>query len=198
MKKIVIKGKLRKPTKNPFNTTVSPRYYRHKYQILADKLNSNTPKSEEWFYNLCRQHRFPRLFNKNNLTEQFLNLGDANIPFNKYIPDIVNKTYKFIIEIDGSFHEQDWVKKKDAEKDKFFTNAGYLVIRIKDHNIQSFIDGMTKLALHCAKIDSLWGKRPEKAEKFHQYIKSLKAISNGTSPSLAGDGGSYNRQVPDK
>lgn len=84
----------------------------------------NVPKSELWFRDLYKVYHHWA--------------DEVNQVFAGYIPDIINKFYMYIIEID----ELERVKQKDAKKDKRYKALGYKVIRIKAYDIESFEAGM--------------------------------------------------------
>ena len=90
----------------------------------AEELNQNLPKSEIWFHNLYEQYR-----DKNDLN---------NHPFHNRIPDVINKKYKYIIEIDGSVHDTLKQIKVDKKKNDLFIKSSYCVFRVKAFDEQSF------------------------------------------------------------
>jgi very-short-patch-repair endonuclease len=85
---------------------------------FALKLESNLPKSERWFRKLWETNNFRDAYDR------------YNHPWCRRIPDLVNHKYRYIIEIDGSYHDLESQKTIDAKKDRFF--------RIKAYNIQMF------------------------------------------------------------
>lgn len=116
-------------TTKDFNKTFS-RKKRKKTKLLkfADELEKNLPNSEIWFR---------EIYHKCNLKDKF---DEYNRPFEHYIPDIINHRYKYIIEIDGSIHDLENIKKRDIKKDFKFKSKGYQVIRVIAYNINSLID----------------------------------------------------------
>lgn len=90
----------------------------------AEKLNTNLPKSEQWFHELYKDFK-----DEHDL---------FNFPFHGKIPDIVNKKYKYIIEIDGSFHDSLEQRFKDKLKNKLFIRKNYCVFRVKAYCQPSF------------------------------------------------------------
>lgn len=105
---------------------------------FARKLNENLPKSEQWF-----NAHWPRLPYER-----------SNVPFGFYIPDIINRKWKYIIEVDGSFHTRADQIKRDAKKDAFYKMNGYAVYRVIHGNLDT---------LYAAKADvlALMDARPE-------------------------------------
>lgn len=100
-------------------------------QAFADKLNESLPKSEIWFQDLYKPYQ--------SSTDKF------NTPFASFIPDVLNETYKYIIEVDGSIHELKHIKIKDLKKDKKFRSLGFDVVRIKAFDMESFQQGMERI-----------------------------------------------------
>lgn len=93
---------------------------RKKLAIFASKLNSDLPKSEIWFQEKFKCYKIH--------TDQY------NQPFMGFIPDVINKMFKYIIEIDGSVHDLDRIKRKDEYKTWLFQRNGYKVFRIKAYD----------------------------------------------------------------
>lgn len=103
-------------------------------------LATDLPKSEAWFYRKYFKEHILRQFTSKRFQDQF------NKPTcNWYIPDVSNKGYRYIIEIDGSFHDRADQKLKDAKKDYNFKKRGYKVIRIKAFDEASYQKGMAEL-----------------------------------------------------
>lgn len=88
------------------------------------ELNQNLPKSEVWFQELYQQYK-----DENDL---------FNHPYHGKIPDVINKKYRYIIEIDGSIHDTIEQIIKDKEKNKIFISGKYCVFRIKAFLLRSF------------------------------------------------------------
>lgn len=84
---------------------------------LARELNENLPRSEKWFQKLWAEHKHHN---------DVYNYAYKGI----YIPDVINKQYKYIIEIDGSIHDKHQQKKKDLKRDQYFEKEGYITFRI--------------------------------------------------------------------
>lgn len=135
---------------------------------FALKLNENMPKSEVWFL---------KEVEKINITLYFT----QNQPFGRYIPDFINKTYKIIIEIDGSIHNTKAQREKDAKKDRFYKGRGYDVIRIVAYDDYSLKKGIDKLFSCFRKKKTIVerrrsSKKAKKAAKKRQgYSKYSKA-----------------------
>lgn len=83
----------------------------------AKRLQEKPPSSENWFRKLYKQH--------------LIYSDEFNVVFeNKYIPDLINKEYKYIVEIDGKYHNHPKRKILDSKRDDFFKEKGYRVFRI--------------------------------------------------------------------
>lgn len=86
---------------------------------FAYKLNQSLPASEQWFWD---KWRALKMIDKYDY---------ANKPRYGYIPDVINMQHKYIIEVDGSIHDLDRIKRKDAYREGVFKKKGYLVVRVK-------------------------------------------------------------------
>jgi|CXWL01.1.fsa_nt_gi very-short-patch-repair endonuclease len=82
-------------------------------------------KSEQWFMELW---------------EPFKDINDIyNDAFGPYVPDLINHEYKYIIEIDGSIHDDKKIQwKKDIKKNEYYSCKNYCWYRIKAYNIERF------------------------------------------------------------
>lgn len=98
---------------------------------FAKQIEKHTPKSELWFRELYKPYHHRD--------------DEYNQLFGGFIPDVINKFYKYIIEIDGSIHLTEKQKAKDRKKDKRFRDLGYKVIRIEAYNSESFQKAMDKI-----------------------------------------------------
>lgn len=108
------------------------------------------PKSELWFRSLYDEHFKCEtdLYN-----ETFMG---------KYLPDVVNHHFKYIIEVDGSVHDLIEVKARDFNKTKFYKKHHYKVYRLKAYSIPQYIN----------LIKSLSQKRrnSQPSESFNQFV----------------------------
>jgi very-short-patch-repair endonuclease len=100
------------------------RQKKHGRTQYGHKLNLFRPKSKLWFEEQLKINdlRFP---------------FDKNITFGGYIPDFISKFYKVIVEVDGSIHNLENVKKKDLKKEIIYKRYGYEVIRVKAYDNES-------------------------------------------------------------
>jgi very-short-patch-repair endonuclease len=103
----------------------TPKETRTRLKKFSKKLNGKLAKSERWFW---------KNYNK------FKHVDDImNCPFqNKFIPDVCNHRYKYVVEVDGSFHNRPDQIKKDKIKDEYYSQHGYRRFRIIAHDNDSF------------------------------------------------------------
>lgn len=106
---------------------------------VSKGLNENLPKSEVWFNSK---------YKNSGINIKF----EANKPFGGYIPDLINKDLKLIIEIDGSIHQNEDVKKKDDKKDLKYKQLGFRVIRLIAYNEESYNEAINQLRAIKTKI----------------------------------------------
>lgn len=71
---------------------------------------------------------------KDLITEE----DEFNSPEGKYIPDLINRKYKYIIECDGSIHNEKHIKEIDKKKDEYYFRRGFKVFRIRHKDLASF------------------------------------------------------------
>lgn len=116
----IYKAKPSKRKKKPKTKKLS------RLQRYAKKLNSFIPKSELWFRKLWKEQGMKD------------KLDQYNSPFGKYIPDVINRKYRYIIEIDGSVHNDPAVQFNDKLKDEYYTSRNYKVFRITAYNLNQF------------------------------------------------------------
>ena len=106
-------------------------------QKYARELNKNVPQSEVWFREL-----FQSYLSDHKLT---LYKDKYNHIVGKYIGDVVNEGYKYVIEVDGSIHDTEIQRWKDRLRDNYLRKHGYSVIRIRAYDTSSFEDGLKQI-----------------------------------------------------
>lgn len=144
-KKRVSKSLRKKLKANNFRTLKKQKLL-EKY---AKELETYLPKSEIWFRDKYRNENIARTHKGKRFKDEY------NKPYSAtYIPDIINEGYKYIIEIDGSVHDRPDIQLNDLKKDHFFIKRGFLVIRIKAYDEESYKTGMDKLREYIAKFDA--------------------------------------------
>lgn len=94
------------------------RFKRISLKCFSEKLNTDLPKSEIWFQKHWKEKGIE------------CESDECNKPWGKIIPDVVNHKYKYVIEIDGTWHRKRSQKKKDLRKDSFYKKHGYDVFRL--------------------------------------------------------------------
>jgi very-short-patch-repair endonuclease len=63
-------------------------------------------------------------------------------PIGKYVVDFVSLSKKLIIEIDGSQHNEEFVKEKDERRTRWLEEEGYLVLRFWNNDVLTNIEGI--------------------------------------------------------
>lgn len=97
----------------------------------AETLNKNLPKSEQWFQDLYAPHAID--YEKPSHNDRY------NVPIrNRYIADVVNYKYMYVIEVDGSYHDRPDQVIKDKYKDYFLKKHGFKVFRIKAFDLNNY------------------------------------------------------------
>lgn len=94
-------------------------------QYAAD-LRNNLPESEKWFW---REWEAAGMKDPDD---------KCNEVFARFIPDVVNEKFKYVIEVDGSIHQKKEVKKRDEKKDKAFSSRGFEVFRVEAYDYEQF------------------------------------------------------------
>lgn len=69
-------------------------------------------------------------------------LDKINYVLGCYIPDVHNPKYRYVIEVDGSYHELPKQKVKDIKKDLYFNKLGYKVIRVVAYSDASLAEAI--------------------------------------------------------
>jgi very-short-patch-repair endonuclease len=157
---------------------------------FASKLARNLPKSEKWFFEAFKKSGFPRLNSNNQRRVKALRIGKSNKVFqNKYIPDLVNHKLKYIIEIDGSVHQLEEVKRKDERKTRYYMKRGYTVIRIQAYDEESLYKGLIEVAYkfknYCSYCnDDQWRTYQYFIERIHKKYPNLKPTPKNTGAVL--------------
>lgn len=107
---------------------------------FSKQISVNLPKSEEWFMDYYKD---------------FKDSADIfNVPINdKYIPDVSNKKYRYVIEIDGSIHDLPEIKAKDQVKQKYYQSKCIDVYRIKAYDNKQLVEVVQKIVNKRKKLD---------------------------------------------
>ena len=116
---IPIKKPKKKKTKAKLNRAKRPTI-----RQFAKSLEINLPKSEVWFRELYKPFK--------DKYDEF------NKPLHIRIPDVMNRRYMYILEIDGSIHETTRQRIIDFKKNSFYERLGFKVFRIQAYNLEQF------------------------------------------------------------
>lgn len=127
MSRILYTQKIKRPKK------VKRKTKRRSIRAFAKSLRENPPKSELWFYSLYETYK--------DRHDQF------NHPLHIRIPDVMNRRFQYIVEIDGSIHDSEKQKYTDYIKDSFYKRLGFEVIRIKAFDLSSFEEGVKRIQM---------------------------------------------------
>lgn len=98
-------------------------------------LEKNLSKSETWFRELYKKNSFE---DENDRYNQ---------PFKRFIPDVINKRFKYVIEVDGSFHDLPHQKAKDRNKDQLYRTHRFKIFRVKAYDLASFLSSCREIQL---------------------------------------------------
>lgn len=127
---------------------------RQRLERFSNDLEDSLPKSEKWFREKYLKESLNRIFKEDSFTDKF------NKPYNdKYIPDIHNAGYRYVIEVDGSWHDRIDAKIKDFKKNHYFDKRGFLLIRVIAYDDKSYEDCITKLKEHIEAINIIETER---------------------------------------
>lgn len=116
--------------KRPKKAKKRKKKLKSRIQAFAEGLEKNLPASEKWF-----REKYKDVFTRDSIS---LFNDKYNQVLGKTIPDVINQGYRYIIEIDGSIHDDPKVKFKDAKKDLFYASKGYRVFRVKAYDNDSY------------------------------------------------------------
>lgn len=141
--------KIRKSVKD--NKSIRKKFRKSKAKWLAvraKELETRLPKSEQWFRSLYEKEDIKRLFKSKVHQDQY------NKPFKwNYIPDLINLGYRYVVEIDGSIHDQPDIQIKDIKKNYYFHKRNYVMIRIKAYDEESYKAGIEKIKARIKEYD---------------------------------------------
>jgi very-short-patch-repair endonuclease len=57
-----------------------------------------------------------------------------------YIPDFSNSQHKIVVEVDGSVHLREEVKRRDSQKDAAFERMGWIMLRFSNLTVLEHLD----------------------------------------------------------
>lgn len=108
--------------------------FNNKYLIKKAKLlNKKKIPSEVWFKDL---------WIKNGMKHRCDRFNRPTFPF---IADLRNRKLRYIVEVDGSYHDRADQIEKDKFKDDFYKKNLYRVFRVKAYDIESFNAAMSEI-----------------------------------------------------
>lgn len=100
---------------------------RKRLRRYGKRLRNRLPLAERWFW---------RLWTRAGMR---LKADRSNEPIGFYIPDVVNRRWFYIIEIDEPHHLQPAQAAKDAQKDQYYRKMGFGVFRIPAYDEEAFV-----------------------------------------------------------
>lgn len=89
---------------------------RNKLVKFAQSIEKKNYKSDLWLKREWRSVQHPE--------DKF------NSPEGYFIPDLINRKFKYIIECDGSIHGLKEQKERDQKKDEYYRSKGFYVFRV--------------------------------------------------------------------
>lgn len=152
-------------------TSTSQRKYRKMFRKgksefmlkCSGRLNGKMPKSEQWFRALLEDYGLYKRFKKN-----------TPIYHLEIIPDLHDKEYMIVIEVDGSIHRLPEVIKRDAVKDQKYKDAGYTVFRV----IHGDEDGAYKVMDALVELYKTPSKKQMKRIERKKTREAVKGMAN--------------------
>lgn len=88
----------------------------------AEALRNQMTRAEELLWNYLKVSEWKLKFRRQH-------------PLSIYVADFYCHTLKLIIEIDGSVHNEEDVKRNDAEREANFISLGIAIIRFKNEEV---------------------------------------------------------------
>lgn len=139
-------------------------------------------------FNTLRQYAIDNNIKKHRSEERFIKFWSEkhelnrvvklfkNFPIeNQFIGDFVDLNRMIVIEIDGSFHDSEIIKKKDLNRDKKLKKAGWYIIRLK--TTESNDKWSEKIEAHFKKalVRNLDKHTAKKQKQLLAYVKNVSA-----------------------
>ena len=98
----------------------------------ADELRNNLTATEELLWNYLRQNQLGVKFRRQH-------------PASRYVLDFYAHSIKLAIEIDGSIHALDEVKKNDADRQQYLESLGITFLRFSNSQVNYSLDKVIQL-----------------------------------------------------
>lgn len=124
----------------------------------ATALRKSPPQAEVWFWARWRELGMLHFNDKSNERLGFC------------IPDVINKQWKYIIEVDEPHHAATLQRERDLRRDHFYqVQCGYLAFRIKAYSEEDLALVVTKIKM----IRSHYGYHDRVTRHKPEFIKSI-------------------------
>lgn len=77
-------------------------------------------------------------------------------PMGRYVADFVCHPARLVIEVDGYYHRNDVAQARDAERDAWLAERGYLVVRLDEKEIRERLAEVVEriVALVASRLDA--------------------------------------------
>lgn len=135
-------------------------------ETTADQIKTNIIKKEDIIKErtklarsrIRKLRRFPTRYEnimKRKLTRAGFKYVFQKAFFNEYyfcIVDFFLRKHRLIIEIDGKYHDEYEQRKKDRGHNKFLSSMGFVVIRIKNEDVEKITNSELKKIIKFKKV----------------------------------------------
>jgi very-short-patch-repair endonuclease len=123
-----IKDRFKRVTKKEAKRLDNKRTRRLKHIVkrFSKKLQKEPHVSDIWFKNKWAEVRMEH------------SDDEYNVALGLFVPDCINRYFRYVIEVDGSYHLRADQRAKDARKDVYYGSLGYAVFRVISFNNRSF------------------------------------------------------------
>jgi len=148
-----------------------------KYETIYKTIQPKTSKIKtKQYLNDFYRNQVKKIKTEPIVAKSSINLvWDRIIGNQKYIPDILIKDYKIIIETDGEIHNNIKNETHDSNRDELLMKNGYLVLRFKNEEVLNKIHYVLKIVDEAIKMRI---KNPElKNKRVIDFFDNFKKIS---------------------
>jgi very-short-patch-repair endonuclease len=114
--------------------------YPHKNIQTARMLRKNMTDAERKLWSSLRSNQLGIKFRK-------------QVPYGHYITDFMSIETRLIVELDGSQHYLEEGIQNDQQRDRYFRNEGFTVLRFTNIDVMKNIDGVLTSILEKIKIE---------------------------------------------
>jgi len=150
-------------TKTGSTTTASRRN-------TAKRLRANTTNAEDLLWQKLR--RFP-------MTGSHFR---RQVPIGPYVADFACMAARLIIEVDGSQHGDDDIRRRDDTRTRWFEAKGYRVLRFWNNDLTSNMDGALEAIYAAVYGSSSAAPAPLKHERRRRVETTDAKIKHGLTP----------------